>query len=103
MKRFTIIYDPRVETALAYLVVENWDTPVVAKISQASNRIDKLLSKGMVDDPQKLLSNHPENWGTPIHDNVRVLWIPPLEIMHVIFDEDRQVIVFDVKFVPDGR
>jgi hypothetical protein len=31
------------------------------------------------------------------------LWIPPLEIMHVTFDEDRQVIVFDVKFVPDGR
>jgi hypothetical protein len=91
VKRFTVIYDPRVETALAYLVVENWDTPVVAKISQASNRIDKLLS------------NHPENWGTPIHDNVRVLWIPPLEIMHVTFDEDRQVIVFDVKFVPDGR
>lgn len=91
MKRFTVIYDPRVETALAYLVVEHWDTPVVAKISLASNRIDKLLS------------NHPENWGTPIHDNVRVLWVPPLEIMYVVFDEDRQVIVFDVKFVPDGR
>jgi hypothetical protein len=91
VKRFTVIYDPRVEKALAYLVVEHWNTSVVAKISLASNRIDKLLS------------GHPEHWGTPIRDNVRVLWVPPLEIMYVIFDDDRQVIVFDVKFVPDGR
>jgi hypothetical protein len=91
VKRFTVIYEPDAEKALAYLVGQHWNTPMVAKISLASNRIDKLLS------------GNPEDWGSPVHDNVRLLWVPPLEIMYVVFDEDRQVVVFDVKLVPDRK
>jgi len=91
VKRFTVIYEPDAEKALAYLVGQYWNTSMVAKISLASNRIEKLLSP------------HPDDWGSPIRDNVRVLWVPPLEIMYVVFGEDRQVVVFDVKFVPDER
>jgi hypothetical protein len=89
VKQYTVIYDTVVEQDLALLVAEHFHTPAARDIAQASNRIDQVLSM------------NPECWGQAIRDNLRLLWVPPLEIMDVILEDDRQVIVVDVRFVAD--
>ena len=89
MKRFTVIYDASVEKDLAQLVVEHFDAPAARDIARASDRIDKVLSMS------------PSDCGQSIRDNLRVLWVPPLEIMHVVLNDDCQVLVIDVRLAPE--
>lgn len=85
MNTFSVVWHPDVQDTLASFVVENWGSPRLAQISQASNQIDKLLAE------------RPLEVGSSAGANLRFLTVAPLTVFYAVFAEDRIVMLLEYR------